>query len=219
MFTKPLAALACILTTLFIGGIAHCAHVAIATTLNGALVGSSETNLGDMIADAVRLVGGADCAMVAATEIRAVSIPAGDVDSQRIVDTIRAASDATDTVYTLRLTGTQIRGALEHAVSRTPSAYDGFLQVSGILFTYDKSRPEGSRVADIQLDGKPIDPAQTYTVATTRLLADGALGYFEVWDKTAILRDTAVAVSKTVSDYAVAHSPLSYTVGGRITSR
>ena len=42
-----------------------------------------------------------------------------------------------------------------------------------MTYTYDESRPQGSRITSITVDGKAIDPAATYRMATESFLAAG----------------------------------------------
>ncbi|MBA3356501.1 MAG: 5'-nucleotidase C-terminal domain-containing protein [Pyrinomonadaceae bacterium] len=83
-------------------------------------------------------------------------------------------------VVKLQLIGATLRAALEHGVSR--SAEDGepgrFPQVAGLRFTFDASRPPGSRVDEVTVNGQPLDDNRNYTLATTNFLAiDGGDGY------------------------------------------
>ena len=199
------------------GGVAaEAATVTLKTPLDSTASASAETNYGDLVADAMRAAGGADAAFVPATELRDVSLPVGDVDTGKLVGVLRAASDPTDTVFTLHLTGDQVVEALERSVSRAPGGYDGFLQVSGIQFTYNAASTDSVRIRQVTIGGKLVSPQQTYVIATSRMLADGSVGYFEVWRNTASPTDTGVAVSKALTDFSVAHAPIDYHVEGRI---
>ena len=199
---------------------AAAAPLVIATPLDSTQAGSQESNLGDLAADSVRDKGQAQVAILPANELRSVVVPAGHDDSAQLVDALRAASDDTDTVVVLHLTGAQIKKALLHALSRLPGPYAGFLQVSGIRVVYDPSGRAPSIVSvTLTSAGNPLADAQIYTVATSRLLADGALGYFDIWDKSDIQSDTGIPLSKSLSDYALAHQPIDYHVDGRIASR
>jgi len=44
-------------------------------------------------------------------------------------------------------------------------------------FAFDLSRPEGSRIVSMILDGRPIDPAHRYRVSVNNFLASGGDGY------------------------------------------
>jgi len=83
-----------------------------------------------------------------------------------------------------------VRSALEHGVAR--SAEDAepgrFPQVSGIQFTFDASRPAGSRILDVKVNGLPLDPAKKYTIATSSFIyVDGGDGYSMFKDLRALI--------------------------------
>jgi 5'-nucleotidase len=70
----------------------------------------------------------------------------------------------------LKLSGANVRGAIEHAVSGS----DTQAQVSGLLADFDPSRPAGSRVTSLRLaDGTPIRDDSIYTVTVNDFLATG----------------------------------------------
>lgn len=199
---------------------AQVAPLVIVTPLDATQAASQESNLGNLVSDAVRDKAHAQIAIVPANELQPVIVPAGRVDSSVLVDALKAASDNSDTVVALRLTGAQIKKALLHGLSRLPGPYAGFLQISGIRVVYD-STGRSTTIASVILEatGEKLADDQSYTVATSRLLADGALGYFDVWEKSDIALDTGVPLAKAVSDYAAAHQPVDYRVEGRITSK
>lgn len=79
----------------------------------------------------------------------------------------------------LSITGEQLRQALENSVSEVELAKGRFLQVSGLSFTYSIEKPAGKRIKTISINGTPLDPKQTYSVATSDYLANGGDGYDE----------------------------------------
>ena len=75
--------------------------------------------------------------------------PGRDRSRNYQVESIFLFADETRMV-TFPLTGARLREVLEHGVADGSLGKGGFLQVSGILFTYDRARPSGSRlVGDI----------------------------------------------------------------------
>ncbi len=136
------------------------------------LVRSRETNLGNVLADILRTRFGADVGLVNGGQIRD-SIPSGPVTFQQV---IRALPFDSPTV-TFDLAGQHLLLALENSVSKLPRLDGRFLQVSGIAVTYDLSEPPGRRVREVTVNGKPLDPGRTYTIATDSFLADGGDGY------------------------------------------
>ncbi len=139
------------------------------------LVRNSETNLGDMIADAYRVVMGADIGIMNGGGIRA-NIEAGDVT----IDDILAVMTFGNMATVVEVTGQQIVDCLEMGASAYPGETGGFTHVSGMSYTIDATVKSGivkddkgnfssvegeRRVKDVMVDGKPIDLAKTYTVA------------------------------------------------------
>ena len=188
--------------------------IQVQATLDGANAGAAETNLGDLVADAVRQTGNADIALVAADEITDASIPAGSVPPGQIVKTLRYADDATDTVVVLNLTGAQIRKAVERGLSRAPQPFNGYLQVSGLQV---RVGGDGKKIA-LSGAGGEIADKKTYRVATTRPIADGSLGYFQVWSKSDVAENTGQSVAQSLANYLASHRTLSAAVEGRITT-
>jgi 2',3'-cyclic-nucleotide 2'-phosphodiesterase (5'-nucleotidase family) len=81
----------------------------------------------------------------------------------------------------MQLTGAEIKEALEHSVKDAPTAFGGFLQVSGLKFEYDSNQPTGQRVQSVEVkeDGVnyvSLDLNKTYTVATNTFTAKGGDG-------------------------------------------
>lgn len=135
-------------------------------------VRSRETNLGNMVADAMRVYAGTDIALTNGGGIRA-SINAGDITMGDVYTVL----PFDNTLITLQVTGAQLKEALEHSVSAYPETLGGFLQVSGISFEFDPGQPVGERVTKIMVGNQPYNPKAAYTVATNDFLAAGGDGY------------------------------------------
>jgi len=194
--------------------------VQVQTALSGSGVAAGETNLGDLIADAVRETGHAQVGLVPADEINGkAAVAAGKTDPSAIIATLRYADDPSDTVVVLNLTGAQLVRVAERSVSRAPQPFDGFLQVSGLQVRYSPSQPEGRRVSLVGADGGEVDAAKTYRVATTRPIAGGSLGYFQIWGQKDIAEDTGVSIAKSLGAYLDGHKTVNSTVEGRISTR
>jgi len=138
---------------------------------------TQETNVGDFIADAFRSATAADVAIMNGGSIRADEIIKPGTLTQRDVLSILPFKNK---VVKLELSGALLRQALEHGVAR--SAEDAeparFPQVSGMRFTFDASRPAGSRIVSLTVNGRPLDDNRKYTLATTDYVAlDGGDGY------------------------------------------
>lgn len=192
--------------------------VQVQTALSGSGSSSKETNLGNLVADAVRQTGSAQVALIPADEIdSSASIPAGKTDASKIVSTLHYADDPSDTVVVLTLTGAQLLKVAERSVSRAPEPFEGFLQVSGLQIRYSPGQPEGKRVSLVGIGGSEVDAGKSYKVATTRSLSVGGLGYFQIWTSKDITDDTGTSLAKSVSSYLAAHPVVNSVVESRIS--
>ena len=138
--------------------------------LNGerTAVRTGETNLGNLIADAMRVESGAQIALLNGGAIRA-SIPAGDITKGDILNVLPFGNY----IVTKKINGSNLRAALESAVKALPEENGAFLQVSGLTFTADRAAPAGGRVKNVLINGKPLDIAAEYVVAVNDFLAAG----------------------------------------------
>ncbi|WMJ83893.1 5'-nucleotidase C-terminal domain-containing protein [Oscillospiraceae bacterium LTW-04] len=138
--------------------------------LNGARadVRTGETNLGNLIADAMRVESGAQIALINSGAIRD-SIPAGEITKGNIINVLPFGNY----IVTKKLNGSNLRAALESAVKALPEENGAFLQVSGLSFTVDAAASPGGRIKNVMIDGKPLDIATEYVVATNDFLAAG----------------------------------------------
>ncbi|MFS0852796.1 ExeM/NucH family extracellular endonuclease [Microbacterium sp. 179-I 3D4 NHS] len=146
---------------------------------NGAENRGGESTIGNFVADVQKWSTGADIALMNPGGLRAnlayastgPSDPAGTV-------TYREAANVqpfANTLVTLTMTGEQIEGVLEEQWQPTGAARP-FLKLGvseGLVYTYDPTAAQGERITSITLDGAPIDPAGSYTVAANSFLAAG----------------------------------------------
>jgi hypothetical protein len=129
-------------------------------------------------ADALKSFAGTDGAFLAADQVK---------DGYSKKDPLsNLLAYPTDQLVIVSLSGTQLKQAFERSVSLYPEDNSSFLQISGFEVTFSKSAEPNSRVVKITVNGAPVDDHKTYTVAMPRLLGNGVLGYFKVWDKTQI---------------------------------
>lgn len=135
-------------------------------------VRTKETNLGNLVADMMRKAGKADIAVTNGGGIRA-SIKKGDVTVGGVITVL----PFDNSLVVIKLRGEALVKALEHSVSAYPNQLGGFLQVSGITFKFDPAKPAGSRVVEVKVNGRTIDPYRFYTVATNDFTAAGGDGF------------------------------------------
>ena len=125
-----------------------------------------ESAIGRLVTDAMRSGTGADVALLNSGTLRLDDVvPAGPVTNYTF-ESLFLFPDEARTV-TFPLSGRRLREVLEHGVSDRSLGAGPFLQVSGISFRFDPSRPEGSRiVGEIQRAGSgAIAPEDTVRVA------------------------------------------------------
>lgn len=138
---------------------------------------TKETNVGNFITDAFRKATAADVALLNGGAIRADELfPAG----QLIVRDVLSMLPFKNKIVKIEITGATLRAALEHGVSRSAEDAEpgAFPQVSGIQFSFDASKPPGSRIVDLKVNGQPLDETRKYSlVAPTFVALDGGDGY------------------------------------------
>lgn len=128
-----------------------------------------------------------------------------------------------NTLATMTLKGSDILDALEHSVSQAPKESGGFLHISGMKYTYDSSKPAGSRVVEVQVEETegtfvPLDLAKDYVVTTSIFTARGGDGYapFKKAFEDGRVTDLGFADWENLRDYVVKLKDVDPKVEGRI---
>lgn len=182
----------------------------------------SETNLGDLITDAMLWKVLADAEITVPEEnvvaitngggIRA-SIGVGDV-TKKDINTVLPFGNTLAVVY---VKGSELLEALEASTFCTPESIGGFPQVAGMQFTvatyetYDKndeSYPNSTyygpktinRVTIGSINGKDFDPEATYAVITNNFVAGGGDTYYAFAAATNQF-DTGLPLDEVVMEY------------------
>jgi 5'-nucleotidase / UDP-sugar diphosphatase len=154
---------------------------------DGPSVRSNETELGNLITDGMldkarEFNPNVAMAFQNGGGIRA-PIDAGEITYGDVLTTLPFGN----TLATMKLTGAEIKTALEHSVKNAPKEHGAFLHVSGMKLTYDSTKAAGSRVVTMEVknaDGTytSIDTAKEYVIATNAFTAKGGDNY-EVFAK------------------------------------
>ena len=178
------------------------------------IVRRTETNLGDLCADAyLDQSSGADIALVNGGGIR-VPINKGDITLNDILKVHPFGNSLT----VIEATGQQVLDALEWSVHALPGEFGGFDQVAGLTFEVDATIPspctqddhgfftgmqEGveRRVRNVLVAGEPIDPAKTYKVVSHdyQLLNNGD-GY-TMFEGATVLQESVKLDNQVLIDY------------------
>ena len=186
------------------------------TTLDASgnrLVRSGETNLGDLCADAYRVMLGADVAFVNGGGIRA-DITAGDITYSDIISVHPFGNEA----CLVETTGQHILDALEMSARLYPEENGGFMQVSGLTYTINESTPssvktneEGEfvsvdgayRVTDVTVGGEPLDVNKTYTLASHNYMLKSGGDGFVMFKNDTLLKDSVMIDNAVLINYIV----------------
>lgn len=186
------------------------------------LVRSGETNLGDLCADAYRVLLGADIAFVNGGGVRA-DIAAGDITYADIISVHPFGNEA----CMVETTGQKILDALEFGARFMPEENGGFQQVSGLSYTIDQSIPssvvandEGEfvsvdgayRVGNVMVGDEPLDVNRTYTLASHNYMLKNGGDGFVMFKNDKLLQDSVMIDNAVLINYIVDE------LGGNVTA-
>lgn len=135
-----------------------------------------ETELGNFVADCVAEASGAPIAVANGGSIRA-SLYQGVVYGSDLA----VVCPFDSMIIVMEMDGQVLWDMLENSLSSLTDEFPGgrFLSVSGICYTFDSSRPVGSRLVSVTMpDGTALDLAADYQVAVTDYMA-GVNSYAE----------------------------------------
>ncbi|MFZ2315282.1 MAG: bifunctional metallophosphatase/5'-nucleotidase [Gammaproteobacteria bacterium] len=166
-----------------------------------------ESSLGDFVADAMREEAGTDIALMNPGGLRA-NLYAGNVT----YGSLYAIQPFGNLVLKISLTGQDIYELLEQ--QWTPNNMI-FLQVSGLSYRYDVTKPIGSRIVTIYHDGQLLQRDKVYTVATNDFLAHGGDG-FTVMRRGKIINEVEKDLTLLIHYIKNLPQPFSSGSGGRI---
>ena len=134
-----------------------------------------DSPVGNMVTDAMRQAAGTQLAFINSDALR-TDLEKGPLTRKHLYAMMPFGGD----VMKGQLTGEQVMRVLEYSVTQrsiTEGVHKPFLQVSGMRFAYDAAEPVGHRVLGVEVDGQPLDPKATYTVALDDYLCLGKMGY------------------------------------------
>lgn len=189
---------------------------------NRPLVRTQETNLGNLICDAMlwktELVGSQIC-ITNGGGIRA-SITEGEVTMGEVLTVLPFGN----TVATLGLLGSDVVVALENGVSQwnTVAPAGRFAQVGGMRYSFDPTRPVGHRIISVDIqnpDGSfsPLDPTAVYQVVTNDFMRRGGDGYSVFFENAINPYDSWAVMADSVVEY-IQGDPAGGGLGGVVTA-
>ncbi|MEW9124043.1 MAG: 5'-nucleotidase C-terminal domain-containing protein [Thermotaleaceae bacterium] len=172
-------------------------------------VRTGETNLGNLITDAMRDVANADVALTNGGGIRA-SIHVGEITKGEIITVLPFGNY----VVLKEVKGSQLLAALEHGLSVYPASNGGFPHISGMKVVFNPSAAAGHRVIRITIGGEPIDLQKTYKLATNDFLGAGGDNYTMFVNDP--IKGEFPALDEVVIDYIQKNGTSGAVIEGRI---
>ena len=181
-------------------------------------VRSGEAAWGNLIADAIRATTKSDMAIMNGGGIRGGKFyESGHRLTRRNVLSELPFGNKT---LVFRLTGAQIKSALEHGVAAYPRSSGQFLHVSGARVVFDPSRKAGDRVVSLEIGGTPVDMRKYYSVAASDFFLRGGDGFSQFTNSG--LR-TRVEDAKLIANDVMVHvrglGSVSVAADGRVSPR
>ena len=173
-----------------------------------------EAAIGNLFADAMRSMTGADVAFTNGGGIRGGRIyEPGTALTRRDILTELPFGDYT---VVLQVTGHDVVAALENGLGMIEVGAGRFPHLSGLSVVYDPGRPAGERVLDVRRDDAPLDLDATYSLAVNDYNAGGDDGY-DFADKPRLIDEYAGQLMATqVIDYVAAQGTVAPVVDGRL---
>lgn len=142
--------------------------------LNGekASVRAGETNLGNLLTEALLNISGADVAFTNGGGIRS-SIDAGPVTKGEVLTVLPYGN----TVRVIEVTGADLVAAIENGIDMYPEAKGAFPHIAGMTVKFDSTKAAGERVVELKVAGALVDLTKTYKLATNDFIVAGGDGY------------------------------------------
>lgn len=133
-----------------------------------------ETNLGNLVADAMREQAGSDCALITGSSIRVDKVVPAGVLTRRQAMMILPYENG---VVKVRLSGSQLLEVVEHSLSDLGPENSSFPQVSQLEIRYNPGLPAGHRVTQLKVAGKLVRPDAFYSLGCSEFIRKGGCGY------------------------------------------
>ena len=180
---------------------------------------AAECAMGNLVADAIldrTKSQGMTIAITNGGGLRA-SIDGGPVSMGEVLSVLPFQN----TVATFQLKGSDLVAALENGLGQIEEGAGRFPQVSGMKYSFDKSKPAGNRVVSVEVkEGEafvPLDPAKTYGIVSNNYMRAGGDGYSVFAKAGQNAYDFGPNLELVVADHLAANRPAKPYTDGRIT--
>jgi len=178
---------------------------------------TAETNLGDVVADAIRADARADIAIVNSGSIRGNRVfPPGPLTRRTLIE----IHPFDNVIVKLTMPGRVVLQALNTGVDKLPAAAGVFPQVSGLTMVVSPGAPPGDRVRDVRVNFQPLQLDRMYTVGIADFIFRGGDGYtMFAGQKVLVGPEAGTLISLAIEKYVAAQREITQQVDGRITLR
>ena len=164
----------------------------------------SETNLGNIISDALRKVLGADIAYFNGGAIRS-NIEAGEITYNDLLNVL----PFNNTGVVVEVSGSDILQMLEVAVAKWPQESATFPHVSGLTFSVNTLGEENNRVYNVKIQNsesgkyEALEPDKKYTVASSNFILLECGDGMTMFEGAQVVSDTGVLDIEVFESYLV----------------
>ncbi len=167
-------------------------------------LGSHDTPAGNLVADAFKVYTGTDIAFQAGGSI-ALPLWEGIFTPSDIFRLNGYGFNMVNTLgfqlVTFNMVGAALIAGLEFGLADIELSDEFMIQCSGIEYTYDATKPQGSRVVSVKINNQPVDPAATYSITANEMVI-GILDYLAI-PYTDLNVLTGVTEFEAVSQYVI----------------
>lgn len=168
------------------------------------IIRMSETNLGNLISDALRNVLGADIAYFNGGAIRS-DVKSGEITFNDLLNVL----PFNNTGVVVRVSGKTVLEMLETAVAKWPLENANFPHVSGMTFSVNTLGEENNRVYNVKIanseSGKyeALDPEKMYTVASSSFILIECGDGMSMFEGAEIVSDTGILDIEVLENYII----------------
>ena len=173
-------------------------------------VRTGETNLGDMITEAMLAKTGAEGVITNGGGIRA-SIQKGVISRGDIISVLPFGNY----VVVKEISGQDLKDAIENGVQSYPDTRGAFPHVAGFIFKFNPMNEVGNKVYNITFNnGEKLDLTRAYKIATNDFMAVGGDNYTSLKGKKTV--NEYEGIEEILGEYIKANGITHTTIDGRV---
>jgi len=173
-------------------------------------VRAGETNLGDMITEAMLAKTGAEGVITNGGGIRA-SIQKGTITRGNIISVLPFGNY----VVVKEISGQDLKDAIENGIQSYPDARGAFPHVAGFTFKFDPMNEVGNKIYDVTFNnGEKLDLTRTYKIATNDFMAVGGDKYTSLKGKKTV--NEYESIEEILGEYIKANGITHTMIDGRV---